>query len=103
MFADLLDHFQPRSPTAITASVRLLTLSVLRMAVTWFLTVGSARLSARHIALLLLPFIKSPKISPCRGVRPRSAGFTGVESSVVHVGLALESEVSSRSRISRGM
>src|SRR5215467_12485623 len=56
-----------------TASVRLVTLMDLNMAVTWFLTVGKARSSVRDIALLLLPFIRSPRTSACRPVRPRSA------------------------------
>src|ERR1700678_2369716 len=48
---------QPNSETAITASVRLVTANALRIAVTWFFTVGSARLRTRQIALLLLPCI----------------------------------------------
>ena len=47
---------QPSSTAAMTASVRLVTLSALRTAVTWFLTVGSARSSDaadRLVALAL--------------------------------------------------
>jgi hypothetical protein len=39
----------------MTASVRFVTFSALRMAVTWFFTVGSARSRLRQIALLLFP------------------------------------------------
>ncbi len=56
-------NFQPRSPTAMTASVRLDTSNALRIAVTWFFTVGSAKLRTRQIALLLFP-----RRSVCRRV-----------------------------------
>src|SRR3954467_3568788 len=58
----------------MTASVRFLTFSALRMAVTWFFTVGSARSRARQIALLLFPCIIRARISTCRSVRPSSRG-----------------------------
>src|SRR5260370_15127383 len=70
-------NFQPRSPTAMTASVRLDTSNALRIAVTWFFTVGSAKLRTRPIALLLFPSIISDSTSTCRSVRPRSAGQAG--------------------------
>jgi len=41
------------------------------------LTVGSAKFSTRHIALLLVPFMMSPKTPVCRPVRPMSASFEG--------------------------
>src|SRR5258708_6160662 len=69
-------NFQPSSPTAMTASVRLDTPNALRIAVTWFFTVGSAKLRTRQIALLLFPCIISDRTSNCRSVRPRSAGET---------------------------
>src|SRR5690606_8677769 len=68
---------QPSAPTAMTASVRLLTLSAFRMAVTWFFTVGSARSRVRQIALLLLPCIIRARTSTWRSVRPRSRGERG--------------------------
>src|SRR5690606_9113129 len=61
------------APAAMTASVRLVTLSALRIAVTWFFTVGWARSSTRQIALLLLPCIMRTSTSRCRGVRPSTA------------------------------
>src|SRR5260370_41750725 len=69
-------NVEPRSRTAMTASVRLDTSNALRIAVTWFFTVGSAKLRTRQIALLLFPSIISDSTSTCRSVRPRSAGET---------------------------
>ncbi len=58
----------------MTASVRLVTSSAFKTAVTWFLTVGSARSRARPIALLLLPCIIRASTSTCLSVSPRSRG-----------------------------
>src|SRR5262249_13603450 len=60
-------------PAATTASVRLVAFRAFRIAVTWLLTVGSARSSTRQIALLLLPCIINDSTSICRSVRPSSA------------------------------
>src|SRR6266850_1353065 len=65
---------QPSSTTAMIAPVRLVTFRALRTAVTWFLTVGSVRSSARPIALLLLPCITRARTSTCLSVNPRSRG-----------------------------
>ena len=62
----------------MTASVRFVTFSALRTAVTWFLTVGSAKSSIRPIALLLLPCIIRANTSICLSVKPRSRGDVGV-------------------------
>jgi hypothetical protein len=53
----------------MAASVRFVTFSDLRMAVTWFLTVGSAKFNTRQIALLLFPCIKTARTSRCRAVK----------------------------------
>src|SRR5262249_62395778 len=68
--------FQPSAATAMTAPVRLDNPSALRIAVTGFFTVGSAKLRTRQIALLLFPFIIIDSTSTWCSVRPRSAGET---------------------------
>src|SRR5215831_13646196 len=95
--------FQPSSATAITASVRLDTPNALRIAVTWFFTVGSARLRTRQIALLLFPCIISDSTSTCRSVRPRSAGETVGRLAAAGLSAECWGDGSSRARISGGM
>ena len=96
-------HSKPELPIAITASVRFVTLMALRMAVTWFLTVGKAIFNVRDIALLLLPFMMSPKTSTCRLVRPKSAGFTGLVPEATRPSPGLGSGRCSRKSISGGV
>src|SRR5262249_25759577 len=72
--SEIRGNFHFKAVTAITASVRLLTFSALRMALTWLFTVGSVRSSARQIALLLMPCITRASTSTWRSVNPRSAG-----------------------------
>src|SRR5262249_51124594 len=61
-------------PTAITASVRLVTWSALKIAVMWFFTVCSAADSAREIALLLLPSTRGGSTWICLWVSRRGGG-----------------------------
>src|SRR5215470_14937095 len=95
--------FQPRSATAMTASVRLDTPNALRIAVTWFFTVGSAKLRTRQIALLLFPFIISDSTSTWRSVTPRSAGETAGRVATGGFSSGGRADGSSRPRISGGI
>jgi class 3 adenylate cyclase len=100
---DIGGNFQPSLPTAMTASVRLDTPNALRIAETWFFTVGSAKLRTRQIALLLFPSIISDSTSTCRSVRPRSAGKTVGRLTGAGVSLHCRGKGSSRARISGGI
>src|SRR6266853_5921099 len=96
-------NFQPSWPTAMTASVRLDTCNALRIAVTWFFTVGSAKLRTRQMALLLFPCIISDSTSTCRSVRPRSAGETVGRLATGGLSSRYLGDGSSRARISGGI
>jgi CheY-like chemotaxis protein len=76
--APMPPSLRPSRLTAITACVRLATPSALRIAVTWILTVPSARPRSRQMSLLGLPCISSASTSLWRPVMPRSAGVRTV-------------------------
>src|SRR5436309_15853808 len=86
--------------TLITASMRLVTFNVLRMAVTWFFTVGSAKLRARQIALLLFPCSMNARTSRCRAVRPRQMVLIRAVSASGHFSVGRKNNGSSRAMVS---